>query len=184
MASTMARAFDADPVFTWLIGPRHDRGARLQRIFEVFLRVELAKPDHLVEVTGNSDGVAIWHDVDDWRTPTAHVVRNAPAIVRAFGRRSLVALRTLTMIERAHPAEPHRHLAFVAVDPSRQGGGLGGSLLSAALDRCDEEGLPAYLESSNPRNEALYVRHGFVAQGSIGLPAGAPPLTAMWRAPR
>jgi hypothetical protein len=33
--------------------------------------------------------------------------------------------------------------------------------------RVDAEGLPAYLESSNPRNISFYERHGFEVVGRI-----------------
>jgi hypothetical protein len=61
---------------------------------------------------------------------------------------------------------------------------LGTAVLDPMLDRCDTEGVGAYLENSNPRNEALYARLGFVTTGPISLPKGAPPFTAMWREPR
>ena len=52
------------------------------------------------------------------------------------------------------------------------------------LDRCDAEGMPAYLESSNVRNVPFYGRHGFEVTGEIDLGKGAPTVTAMWRNPR
>ena len=41
---------------------------------------------------------------------------------------------------------------------------------------------PCYLESSNPRNVSLYLRHGFVETGELPLPDG-PSLIQMWRDP-
>jgi hypothetical protein len=41
------------------------------------------------------------------------------------------------------------------------------TLASYARRRCDEDHLPAYLESSNPRNVPLYERHGFTVIGAI-----------------
>jgi ribosomal protein S18 acetylase RimI-like enzyme len=52
-----------------------------------------------------------------------------------------------------------------------------------ALSRCDAEGLPAYLESSNPRNIPLYQRHGFEILGKIQV-GSSPPVVPMLRAPR
>jgi ribosomal protein S18 acetylase RimI-like enzyme len=49
-----------------------------------------------------------------------------------------------------------------------------------ALDRCDSEGLPAYLESTNPRNISLYQRHGFQVMGEIKFGA-SPVVTPMIR---
>jgi ribosomal protein S18 acetylase RimI-like enzyme len=43
--------------------------------------------------------------------------------------------------------------------------------------------MPAYLESSNPRNMSLYRRHGFEQVGELPLPDG-PALYPMWRTPR
>jgi hypothetical protein len=51
------------------------------------------------------------------------------------------------------------------------------------LTRCDDEGMPAYLEATTERNRALYERHGFVALGPLELPGG-PTMQAMWREPR
>jgi ribosomal protein S18 acetylase RimI-like enzyme len=66
-----------------------------------------------------------------------------------------------------HPSEPHWYLPLIAADPNWVGQGLGTSLMKHALRRCDEEGITAYLESSNPRNISLYERHGFRVIGAI-----------------
>lgn len=52
--------------------------------------------------------------------------------------------------------------------------------MKKALLRCDEEGLPAYLESSNPRNIRLYQRHGFEVMGEIQS-GNSPVVTPMFR---
>lgn len=66
-----------------------------------------------------------------------------------------------------HPHEPHWYLAVLGVDGHRQGKGLGAMLMKHALARIDGEGVPAYLESSNPRNIPFYERHGFEVMGRI-----------------
>jgi ribosomal protein S18 acetylase RimI-like enzyme len=73
-----------------------------------------------------------------------------------------------------HPHEPHWYLAVLGVDVSRQGKGLGSLLMKHALQRVDAERLPAYLESSNPRNIPFYERHGFEVIGRIQ--SGATPV--------
>lgn len=84
---------------------------------------------------------------------------------------------------RYHPEEPHWYLAMIGVDPHRQGQGLGASLIKEGLRRCDEQGLPAYLESSSPKNVPLYERHGFEVIGMIQ-PGDYPPLVPMLRPAR
>jgi ribosomal protein S18 acetylase RimI-like enzyme len=66
-----------------------------------------------------------------------------------------------------HPTEPHWYLPMIGVDPMEQGRGNGAALLRRGLARCDADGLPAYLESTNPRNVSLYERFGFKAVGQI-----------------
>lgn len=82
-----------------------------------------------------------------------------------------------------HPHEPHWYLPLIAADPSAMGQGLGAALMKHVLARCDQDGVVAYLESSNPRNISLYERHGFRIMGEIKS-AGAPVMTPMLRQPQ
>ena len=79
-----------------------------------------------------------------------------------------------------HPREPHWYLPLVAADPNWIGHGLGTSLMKHALRRCDEEGIAAYLESSNPRNISFYQRLGFRIVGEIQS-GSSPVMTPMLR---
>ena len=81
-----------------------------------------------------------------------------------------------------HPVQPHWYLPLIAADPNWIGQGLGTQLMKHALRRCDEEGVAAYLESSNPRNISLYERHGFKIVGKIQS-GSSPVLTPMLRPP-
>ena len=79
-----------------------------------------------------------------------------------------------------HPHAPHWYLPVIAADPNWIGQGLGALLMKHALRRCDEEGIAAYLESSNPRNISFYERHGFEIVGRIQS-GSSPVLTPMLR---
>lgn len=82
-----------------------------------------------------------------------------------------------------HPEEKHWYLAMLGVDPHVRGRGLGGALLTESLERVDQDHLPAYLESSNPRNISLYLRHGFEIIGEIKV-GKVPVVTPMIRRAR
>jgi GNAT superfamily N-acetyltransferase len=82
-----------------------------------------------------------------------------------------------------HPQEPHWYLPLIGVDTTKQGQGYGSALLVHALARCDEDGLPAYLEASSPRNKVLYARHGFEEIGVIQA-GSSPPMWPMLRPAR
>jgi ribosomal protein S18 acetylase RimI-like enzyme len=94
-----------------------------------------------------------------------------------------IMLQVVEHMVRLHPQGPHWYMPFIGVDPARQGLGLGALLLRPMLAECDAKGLPAYLESTNPRNRRFYERHGFraVAEISVG---DCPPIVPMLRQPR
>ena len=81
-----------------------------------------------------------------------------------------------------HPTEPHWYLGGIGVLPEHQGRGHGSALLQVGLERCDRDGLPAYLEASNSRNRPLYERHGFEVIGEIQA-ADSPSVWPMLRPP-
>jgi ribosomal protein S18 acetylase RimI-like enzyme len=82
-----------------------------------------------------------------------------------------------------HPHEPHWYLPLIGIDPARQGQRLGKRLMAHALARFDAERVPAYLESSNPRNIPFYQRHGFEMIGRIQV-GSSPTIVPMLRRPR
>ena len=77
---------------------------------------------------------------------------------------------------------PHYYVRDIGVYPDMQGNGLGGALLRPTLERCDREGLPAYLEASSERSAALYERLGFRHTKELRV-GGSPPLWLMIRPP-
>jgi len=91
----------------------------------------------------------------------------------------------LHRFEEAHPYDrPHYYLSLLGTDPAHRGKGLGMALLAENLALIDAEGMPAYLESSNPVNDARYESVGFVAVGRFTTPDDAHAVTTMWREPR
>ncbi len=184
LVAALTDAFATDPVLSWMFGAGPPAASRLTRLFEIVLAEEFRKPAHLVETTEDANGVAIWFDVGDAGMSNGDIVRNAPKMLSLFRTKMPRVLRLMAAMDAGHPKEPHRYLYFVGVRAAAQGTGIGASLLASVLDRCDTEGLPAYLENSNPANTAFYARHGFVERGQVALPEGAPPFVPMWREPR
>ena len=85
-------------------------------------------------------------------------------------------------MEEHHPTYDHWYLPLIGVEPVAQGRRLGSALLQHALETCDSDGLPAYLEATSPRNRNLYARHGFGDVATIQA-GSSPPLWAMLREP-
>jgi GNAT superfamily N-acetyltransferase len=85
-------------------------------------------------------------------------------------------------MDELHPTADVWYLPLMGVDLPAQGRGLGSALLRHVLTSCDRDGLPAYLEATNPRNRDLYARHGFNVVEVIQA-GSSPPMWAMLREP-
>lgn len=182
LAGALARSFQDDPVMSFIF-PSRDVSRRLVGFFKYEVGALLKHDD--VWTTGDATaGGALWAPPGKWRQPFSEIVRSAPTMLPLFGPRIVRALRALTAIEKVHPRAPHYYLAVLGTEPAMQGKGIGSALLSPVLDRCDDEGVPAYLESSKEANLAFYARHGFEESEPVALPGGGPRVWPMWREPR
>ena len=68
------------------------------------------------------------------------------------------------------------------MDPAFQSLGLGSVLLQHTLAKADAQGLPAYLESSNPANIPFYQRNGFEVMAELRS-GDSPTIFSMLRQP-
>jgi GNAT superfamily N-acetyltransferase len=94
-------------------------------------------------------------------------------------------LELLDRFTAAQPqAEPHYYLTLLGTHPDHRGHGIGMRLLAHNLSLIDTEHMPAYLESTNPANDARYKGVGFEPIGEFSFPGGGPIVTTMWRAAR
>ena len=156
------------------------------RYTQPFFRAEGARHLKHAEVYTIDDtpGAAYWDPPGHWKAKTTDVMRLAPLMVRGMRSRMVKALRGLSRMEAAHAQHPeHYYLAVLGTRPDRQGGGIGSALLRPVLDRCDADGVGAYLESSKEANIPFYRRHGFEVAGEVQFPSG-PMLWPMWRDPQ
>lgn len=102
-----------------------------------------------------------------------------------LGRAAPAVLDLLGRFDAAHPREePHYYLTLLGVHPDHRGGGFGMRLLGDNLGRIDAEGMPAYLESTNPANDARYRRVGFEPSGTFEGYVPGTVITTMWRPAR
>ena len=186
LADSLASAFAEDPLFAWMAGAAPTRALepKVRIVFDVFVKLEFERDDHLVFTDDAGIGVAIWKAPNKWKMSTGDMFRALPAMLRALGTKTPRMISAFNAIEKVHPKEEHYYLEALGTRQDMQSKGVGSAVIRHMLDRCDAEGLPAYLESSNVRNVPFYARHGFVSTGEIVVGKDAPTVTAMWRDPR
>jgi GNAT superfamily N-acetyltransferase len=178
----LARSFHEDPVFTWIIRDDSSRVRRLERGFDLFAR-RIWSPQDEGYTTDRLSGGAFWMPPDTWHLSVAAQLRLLPAMAVIATRDLPRLLRVLNAIEAKHPHDRHYYLPLIGIAPEWQGRGFGSALLRPMLERCDGEGVPAYLEATSPRNRALYERNGFDVVEEMRV-KDSPPLWRMWREPR
>ncbi len=174
---TLAAGFGDDPVLCWVF-EEPGRADKLEVMF-AFMAREALVPLGATYLTDGSS--AAWTPPGSPPWPDDRGIRFITELAGVAGQGDLERLGVLDDTMQAHhPEAPHWYLGLIGTEPARRGNGLGTALMSTALASVDADHLPAYLESTNPRNISLYERHGFEVTGSIELPGG-PSLTPMWR---
>ena len=185
LAAVLARAFYDDPPLIWLLPDPAKRLGRITRMFTTVIGIESVRYG-AIDVACDGEkilGGAIWLPPGHWQVGFREQIRALPnharALATAWGR----AAQYGHAPEHAHPKEPHWYLKAIGVDPASQGRGVASLLLRPRLNRCDQDGQPAYLEASQPDGVRMYEHFGFRRTGNLDMPEGAPAITAMWRAP-
>ncbi|HEX3348363.1 MAG TPA: GNAT family N-acetyltransferase [Acetobacteraceae bacterium] len=178
LISAMVLAFAADPVARWMYRDPQRYLAHFGRFIQAFAGKAFSTGTAW-RISGNV-GAALW------LPPGVKTDGDAIATIldESLQRDVLADVNTMFAEMTAyHPRDPHWYLPTIGLDPHFHRKGLGSALLTEALARCDGMHMPAYLESSNPANAAVYSRLGFEALGVIH--AGhSPPMVPMLRAAR
>jgi len=179
---TLLMAFAADPVERWLYPEAGQYLAHFPRFLAAFGGA--AFEGGTAWQLGDFAAVAMWLPPDadlggdSGGDPVIGVITETVAPER---HRPLFSIAE--QMDAAHPRYPHWYLPWLGVDPFAHGQGLGSELMNHCLRTVDAAGLPAYLETPNPRTIPFYERHGFEVTGQASAEP-CPPITMMLRAAR
>ena len=181
VAAVQARAFFDDPLQVWALPDSSTRAEKLERIFELMSR-------HSSVPAGESYTDATRACAAFWVPPGGYVPdRDALAamapIIELLGDANARFRAAEDTMRARRPAGIHFYLQGLGTDPPRQGEGLACAVLQPVLDRCDREGLLAYLETTKARNVGFYERRGFAVVGEARIPLNGPPMWFMARQP-
>lgn len=182
VTSVMATAFSADPVWGPYSFPDDDRRVeQLARFWRPQLAAAMRFPWTMV--THQCEAAAVWIPPGEPEMSPQEERGLVALTERMLGAdQTRVVFDVFRRLEDAHPDQPHYYLSLLGTHDDHRGRGLGMALLAATLGAVDAERLPAYLESTNPANDARYMRVGFRPVGSVELENGRR-VTTMWREP-
>jgi GNAT superfamily N-acetyltransferase len=181
VAETLTLAFRADPVWGRYSFPDPEAQLEQSRHFWAALAgAAMRFPWTLV--TQECEAVAVWIPPNEPEMTDEQAAALEALTVEMLGTdQAADVLDAFAALDAQHPHdEPHYYLSLLATHDDHRGNGLGMALLADCLKRIDGEHMPAYLESTNPANDARYRRHGFEPHGSVTLPNGHV-ITTMWR---
>ncbi len=183
ITETMTLAFADDPMWGGWAFPDHEHASEQRRaFFGLWLKSSLRYG--WMRVTQRCEAVASWFPPGESESTEEDEQRLASMARALLGDHANVFLKGCNLIEASHPHErPHYYLSLLGTHDDHRGKGLGMGLLRENLGLIDAEGMPAYLESTNPRNKSRYERLGFVRIGGYALPSGGPRVDMMWREP-
>jgi len=172
-------AFQNDPV--WGVALARPDGSTSHHMAFWRAYVEGALRYSSVFATEDVSAVSVWippggtelSDVQE-----ADVVRLVEASLEPASARAMFDLWERFAANHPH-AERHAYLSLLATHPDHRGRGIGQLLLAEHLDRLDADGIPAFLESTNPANDHRYERAGFRRIGGFTSVLDEAPISTM-----
>lgn len=179
---TLAVGFHDGDFADWLIPDPGRRSAVYPEYFRIL--AEHALDTGWIDIAGDGDAVAIWHDVPGHPAKAAPIADYQRRLAAAVGD-ALPRFQALDdAMEARHPSGPHHYLGHLAVRPHRRREGLGSALLRHHHRHLDRYRISAYLEATGADNQRLYQRHGYQKHLPYPIAPGAPDVRPMWRRPR
>lgn len=175
MAATLAEAFFDDPVWGPAFPEISKRRVQAEEYWRFVVNEAIRFPDSLVSVnpSGEIDALSVWFPPGAEEIGDAMLEEYDMLVRRLLGAGAAEALfEASERFGAARPTTPHAYLTLLAVASSSRGRGAGMTLLSDALERFDAQGIPTYLESSNPVNDRKYEALGYLPHGIVLLEGG------------
>jgi ribosomal protein S18 acetylase RimI-like enzyme len=178
LTATLTAAFESDPLWgTWAFPDPED----LAVWWRFYLRSDLRY--RCVWVRGDYAAASVWIPPGGTELTEEDEKRLEPLLEQLVGPRAPEIMELVERFDATHPREPpHFYLALLGTHPEYRGRGLGMGLLAENLASLgDAQGVPSYLESTNPNNNPRYERLGFIRVGEFTTPDGKRTVTTMWR---
>jgi ribosomal protein S18 acetylase RimI-like enzyme len=180
-SAMLARAFQDDPAWEWVLPNAKRRAALLPWLFQVNFEVT----DAQAWITaGAIDGCARWLPPGRPQIRVGAMLRAlvaTPLRVREATSRFLAYGRAVEAMRVELAPGPHWYLAGIGVDPAHRGEGIGTALMQPGIEASALDGNPCALLTNNEVNVSFYANRGFEVIGEGQTPDGGPHAWMMLR---
>jgi ribosomal protein S18 acetylase RimI-like enzyme len=179
---TLTTAFLSDPLWGPAFPDAARRAVQMSEFWRLFTTSALRYP--WTFVTAGCGSVSVWLPPGGEELAEDESRGFETFLIGLVGTQAARAILDVSaQFALARPPDPHFYLSLFATHGDHRGRGLGMKLLRENLDRIDALGGAAYLESTNPSNNARYLSVGFEPRGAFTVATGHV-VSTMWRPAR
>ncbi|MCY6371312.1 GNAT family N-acetyltransferase [Clostridium ganghwense] len=170
---TLTKAFENDPVYSYLIPDEEERKRILPHLFQFRMCYGITYGEAYA-ISPDVEGLAVWIPHKNAAMTPWRMLRcgGFPLFLKA-GKSVMTRLSSFgeyeSQLHKKYANFPHLFLSPIAVDPVFQGRGFARTLLKDMFERVDREKLPCFLQTQSEYNVSIYEKYGFrvVEQGKI-----------------
>jgi ribosomal protein S18 acetylase RimI-like enzyme len=156
--ATITRAFTDDPFLRLMLPEEREYATYAPAFFGALFDKRVGRGT--VWLVDDAAAVAMWDGPGVTEEARFDLPSAARAVMKEYDDR----------VHGAIPESQHWYLGVLATDPQQAGRGIGRAVMRAGLDRASADGLPAYLETTNPRNVVLYESVGWTVESEFESP--------------
>ena len=180
VVDTAARSLDAEAMLRWSFGEERFE-ERIRRHFTHYDGENARRG--WIRIAADGAGIAVW--IPPGAREEHEAIGPAPPGDEAeiLGDNAARFAAFWGWVGGHEPSEPLLYLSHIGVVPEHQGEGIGTALMRDGLARGEDDGAPAWLETSRANNVAYYERFGFNTVVDEDAPGGGPHIWFMRRDP-
>jgi len=186
-AEILADAFEEDPIMRLFAGGSKFDKNKLISAFKFFVRASL-KYDYVYGTSQEMEGIIIWlpENITYLSTWDFFTCGGIGMILKHGFKMPLTMMKYENFTAQRHNEHiktPHWYLLAFAVRKEHRKKGYAGKLMRPFIKYFDTNNIPAYLETGEGNNEAMYKHYGFELVEQTTLPDSDIVFKAMLRNP-
>lgn len=170
----LGRALCDDPIIIYLI-PEEERRRRLTKHIYQMTTCLGVRYGEVYANSPNLEGVATWHYLKElheesfWGKLLCSIKGKIYKVGIDVGKKHKPMEEYMHKVHKEIVPGEHWYLYVLGVEPSLQGKGHGSALVEHKLEDINQQGIPAYLETSLAKKVKFYEKLGFqvIKEGNI-----------------